>query len=93
MIRMITKEKALGIAKAWAIANDSGWDERYCEAAVMTLQGEPVWMVATSAITYSKALPWMIEEMPAPSYYYISMVEGKCIAVGSRQHEIQRVKA
>lgn len=90
---MITKQQALAIAKSWAETSGRGWDEHFHEATAITLEGEPVWMVATSAIAYSIELPWMIEEMPEPSYYYISMVEGKCIAVGSRQHEIQRVKS
>lgn len=57
----------------------------------MTLNGEPVWQISTSDSKYSEELPWMMEHMPNPSYYYISMVEGKCVAVGNRQEQILRV--
>ena len=57
----------------------------------ITLNGESVWMISTSDNEYSKELPWMMEHMPNPSYFYISMVEAKCIAVGNRLNEFLRV--
>ncbi|WP_342322505.1 hypothetical protein AAEY27_19850 [Kosakonia sp. BYX6] len=88
---MITQEKAIEIAKYYAQESGRGWDERYHEANPMTLNGEPVWQIITSDVKYCEKLPWMMEHMPNPSYYYISMVEGKCIAVGNRTEQIQPV--
>ncbi|QTF06612.1 hypothetical protein HC231_00685 [Brenneria izadpanahii] len=88
---MITQEKALQIAKDYAEQHGRGWDKRYHEASPITLKGEPVWMVSTSDVSYSDELPWMMDHMPSPSYYYISMVEAKCIALGNRPNEFQRV--
>lgn len=88
---MITQEKAIQIAKDYAEKNGRGWDDRYHEASPMIINGEPVWMISTSDNEYSEELPWMMEHMPNPSFYYISMVEAKCIAVGSRVNEILRV--
>jgi hypothetical protein len=88
---MITQEKAIQIAKDYAEKNGRGWDDRYHEASPITLNGESVWMISTSDNEYSKELPWMMEHMPNPSYFYISMVEAKCIAVGNRLNEFLRV--
>lgn len=88
---MITQDKAIQIAKDYADQNGRGWDERYYEASPMILNGEPVWMISTSDNEYSEELLWMMEHMPNPTYYYISMVEAKCIAVGSRVNEFLRV--
>ncbi|RDT52853.1 hypothetical protein DXF93_19905 [Escherichia coli] len=88
---MITQENAIQIAKDYAEKNGRGWDDRYHEASPITLNGESVWMISTSDNEYSKELPWMMEHMPNPSYFYISMVEAKCIAVGNRLNEFLRV--
>ncbi|WP_343711412.1 hypothetical protein [Kosakonia radicincitans] len=88
---MITQEKAIQIAKDYAKQNGRGWDDHYYEASPITLNGEPVWMISTSDNEYSKELPWMMEHMPNPSYFYISMVEAKCIAVGNRLNEFLRI--
>jgi len=88
---MITQEKAIQIAKDYAEKNGRGWDERNYEASPITLNGEPVWMISTSDNKYSEELPWMMEHMPNPSYFYISMVEAKCIAVGNRLNEFLRI--
>lgn len=88
---MITQEKAIQIAKDYAEESGRGWDERYQQANPMTIDGEPVWMISTSDIEYLDELPWMTTHMPNPSYYYISMVDAKCIAVGTRLNEFMRI--
>jgi len=89
---VITQERALQIARDYAEQNGRGWDDNYHKASVMTIEGEPVWMVATSDIEYSDELPWMMKHMPNPSYYYVSMVEARCIAVGSREGEYLHIR-
>ncbi|HGM6861702.1 TPA: hypothetical protein ACKQDZ_003058 [Serratia rubidaea] len=88
---MITQGQAVEIAKDYAKKSGRGWDERYHESSPMMLEGEPVWMIATSDVKYSDELPWMMENLPNPAYYYISMVTAKCIAVGSRREDFYRV--
>lgn len=88
---MITKEQALDVAKSYAVKSGRGWDERYHEATTMVLDGEYVWKISTADTQYSKELPWMMEHMPNPSYYYINMATGKCIAVGTRENDFQKV--
>lgn len=89
---MITSEKAIQVAKEYAEEHQRGWDHDYQEAVKVNLHGEPVWMVSTSDIRYNKDLPWFIEDLPNPVYYYISMVSGVCIAIGNRRNEIYPVK-
>lgn len=84
---VITQKKAIQIAKDYAEQNGRGWDERYSKTSARTIDGEPVWMISTSDSEYSDELPWMMKHMPNPAYYYISMVEARCIAVGSREGE------
>jgi len=88
---MITGEKAIQIAKEYAERNEQGWDEHFHEVEKRNLYGEPVWMVSTSDVKYSAELPWMMEHFPNPVYYYISMVNGICIAIGNRRNEIYRI--
>ena len=89
---MITQEKVIQIARDYAEQNGRGWDDNYHTASAMTIGGEPVWMVSTVDIAYSDELSWMMTHMPNPSYYYISMVEARCIAVGSREGEYLRIR-
>lgn len=89
---MITQEKAIEIARNYAEQNGRGWDDLYHKASPITIDGEPVWMVSTSDIEYSDELPWMIKHMPNPSYYYISMVDARCIAVGRREGEYLHIR-
>ncbi|MGK3126861.1 hypothetical protein ACCY16_22365 [Candidatus Pantoea formicae] len=86
---MISKETAIQIAKEYAEKSEKGWDEHYHEAEKTNLNGEPVWMISTSDIKYNDALPWMMEHFPNPVYYYVSMVNGICIATGNRSNEFQ----
>ncbi|EPK0740987.1 hypothetical protein ACAF60_21130 [Klebsiella aerogenes] len=88
---MISREQAIAIAKAYADTSGRGWDNRYHEAQPMMLDGEPVWWVATTDCEYSTELPWLMEQLPNPSHYYISMVSACCVAVGSRENDYQRV--
>jgi len=89
---VITQEKAIQIARDYAEQNGRGWDDNYHKASAMTIEGEPVWMISTSDSEYSDELPWMMKHMPNPAYYYISMVEARCIAVGSREGEYLRIR-
>lgn len=88
---MISKEKAIEIAKQYAEKSEKGWDDKYHEAERTNLRGEPVWMVSTSDIKYNHELPWMMEHFPNPVYYYISMVTGICIATGNRKNDFKTV--
>lgn len=88
---MISREQAIAIAKAYADTSGRGWDKRYHEAQPMMLDGEPVWWVATTDCEYSTEQPWLMEQLPNPSHYYISMVSACCVAVGSRESDYQRV--
>lgn len=89
---MITSEQAINIAKKYAEKYKSGWDDDYHDTVKVNLNGEPVWLVSTSDIKYNEDLPWLIEQLPNPVYYYISMVNGICIAMGNRRNEIYVVK-
>jgi len=88
---MITAEQAIKIAKAYAEKRGRGWDECSLKTTPVSLAGEPVWRILTADVKYSEAFPWMMEYFPSPSYYYVSMVEGKCIAVGTRENDIQPI--
>jgi hypothetical protein len=88
---MISKEKAIQIAKEYAQKSEKGWDEKYHEAEKTILSGEPAWIISTSDIKYNDELPWMMEHFPNPVYYYISMVDGICIAIGNRRNEFQSI--
>lgn len=89
---MITQAEAIEIARDYAAQSRHGWDEQAHHATVITLYGEPVWMIATTDVKYSSELPWLMTHLPNPRYYYISMVEAKCIAVGHRANQYQRVR-
>ncbi|MGY5958269.1 Phage protein [Kosakonia sp. BK9b] len=89
---MIIKEQAVEIARRYAAEQNRGWDEHYHEATPMTLFGEPVWKISTMDIKYSPELPWLMEYLPNPAYYYISMVEGRCIAIGTRNGTVHGVR-
>lgn len=85
---MISKEKATQIAKAYAEKREMEWDDHYHEVKKINLKGEPVWMISTTDIKYKDELPWMMEHFPNPVYYYVSMVNGICIATGNRHNEV-----
>ena len=89
---MITQAEAIEIARDYAAQSRRGWDEQAHHATVITLYGEPVWMIATTDVKYSSELPWLMTHLPNPRYYYISMVEANCIAVGHRANQYQRVR-
>jgi len=89
---LITQAEAIEIARAYAEESRRGWDEHAHHATVISLYGEPVWMIATTDVEHSTELPWLMTHLPNPRYYYISMVEAKCIAVGHRVNQYQRVR-
>lgn len=88
---MISKEKAIQIAKEYAVKSENGWDENYHEVERTLLHGEPVWLISTSDIKYNDELPWMLDHFPNPVYYYIRMIDGSCIATGNRRIEFQLI--
>ncbi|EMY7927061.1 hypothetical protein ACUQ0H_003870 [Klebsiella aerogenes] len=88
---MISCEQAIAIAKVYAAKTGRGWDEHYHEAQPMMLDGKPVWWVATTDCEYSAEQPWLMEQLPNPSHYYISMVSACCVAVGSRDNDFRYV--
>lgn len=89
---MVTSQEALEIARIYAEQNGRGWDERYFEVNETIIDGEPLWMVSTSDVAYAENLPWMMTHMPGPSYYYVSMLKAKCVAVGTRLHEFYKTE-
>ena len=88
---MITQETAINIAREYAERSGRGWDNRYHEAIPSIVKGEPVWIVSTCDMKFSKELPWMMEHMPNPVCYFISMVNAKCIAVGRKVDEYLQI--
>ncbi|WP_312042532.1 hypothetical protein [Erwinia sp.] len=88
---MITESKAIEIAKEYANKTGYGWDERFHEVEKKNFDGQSVWVISTSDLTFSEELPWMMENMPNPIKYYVDLSFGKCIAVEVRGRVISRL--
>lgn len=88
---MTTKEQAQTIAKSYAIATARGWDEEHHDVVSTVFGGELVWGVSTFDIKFSHNTPWIMERLPVPVHYYISMVDGICIGIGNDDGKIVKV--